>query len=160
VYCSRLMIVGANIAHVGCHGKVSKLFPIRNPCELRVLCRRSYFGPRTCGGGITNVIEVIRVLNPGCPFSPLNVHSVTQNVLAVLRVNIMKQIIVNIVLRENFQIRRPLLFAQLVPQANIKRRIRLHQHARVVRRANTMNFRIPPKLLIVLIVRLVRIRQL
>ena len=24
------------------------LFPIRNLCELRGLCRRSYFGPRTC----------------------------------------------------------------------------------------------------------------
>ena len=35
------------------------LFPIRNPCELRGLFyRRSYFGPRTCGRGITNVIEV------------------------------------------------------------------------------------------------------
>ena len=32
--------------------------PIRNPCELRGLCRHSYFGPRTFGGGITNVIEV------------------------------------------------------------------------------------------------------
>jgi hypothetical protein len=31
---------------------------IRNPCELRGLCRHSYFGPRTCGGGVTNVIEV------------------------------------------------------------------------------------------------------
>ena len=26
--------------------------------ELRGLYSRSYFGPRTCGGGITNVIEV------------------------------------------------------------------------------------------------------
>ena len=34
------------------------LFPIRNSSELRGLHRRSYFGPRTCGGGITNVIEV------------------------------------------------------------------------------------------------------
>ena len=52
------------------------LLPIRNSCELRGLCRRSYFGPRTCGGNITNVMEVIviRVLNPGFPFSPLNVH--------------------------------------------------------------------------------------
>jgi len=50
------------------------LFPIRNPCELRGLRRRPYFGPRTCGGSITNVIEVGRVLNPGFPFSPLHVH--------------------------------------------------------------------------------------
>ncbi len=34
------------------------LSPIRNPCELRGLYSRSYFGPRTRGGGITNVIEV------------------------------------------------------------------------------------------------------
>jgi hypothetical protein len=34
------------------------LLPIRNPCELRGLCRRSYLGPRTFGGGETNVIEV------------------------------------------------------------------------------------------------------
>ena len=34
------------------------LSPIRNSCELRGLYRRSYFGPRTCGGVITNVIEV------------------------------------------------------------------------------------------------------
>jgi hypothetical protein len=27
------------------------LFPIRNPCELRGLYRRSYFGPRTCACG-------------------------------------------------------------------------------------------------------------
>jgi hypothetical protein len=30
------------------------LFPIRNPCELRVLCSRSYFGPRTCGRSINH----------------------------------------------------------------------------------------------------------
>ena len=42
-----------------------QLFPIRNPYELRGLYRRSYFGPRTCGGGITNVIEVGGTLNPG-----------------------------------------------------------------------------------------------
>ena len=34
------------------------LFPFRNSCELRVLCRHSYFGPRTFGGGRSNVIEV------------------------------------------------------------------------------------------------------
>jgi len=47
------------------------LSPIRNSFELRGLCRRSYFGPRTCGGGITNVIEVGGALNQGFPFSPL-----------------------------------------------------------------------------------------
>jgi hypothetical protein len=45
--------------------------PIRNPCELRGLYSRSYFGPKTCGGGITNVIEVSGALNQGFPFSPL-----------------------------------------------------------------------------------------
>jgi hypothetical protein len=30
------------------------LFPIRNLCELRGLCRRSYFGPRTCGWSINH----------------------------------------------------------------------------------------------------------
>jgi hypothetical protein len=54
------------------------LSPIRNPCELWGLYRRSYFGPRTCGGGITNFIEVSRVLNQGFPFSPLNVHFCVQ----------------------------------------------------------------------------------
>jgi hypothetical protein len=48
-----------------------QLFPIRNPYELRGLYCRSYFGPRTCGGGITNVIEVGGALNPGFPFSPI-----------------------------------------------------------------------------------------
>jgi hypothetical protein len=50
------------------------LSPIRNPCELRGLYSRSYFGPSTCGGGITNVIEVSWVLNQGFPFSPLLPH--------------------------------------------------------------------------------------
>ena len=47
------------------------LFPIRNSSELRGLHRRSYFGPRTCDGGITNVIEVCGAHNQGFPFSPL-----------------------------------------------------------------------------------------
>ena len=55
------------------------LFPIRNSFEFRGLYRRSYFGPRTCGGSITIVIEVGRVLNPGFPFSPLNVHFCVQS---------------------------------------------------------------------------------
>jgi len=41
------------------------LSPIRNSFELRGLCRRSYFGPRTCGRGITNVIEVSEMDFPG-----------------------------------------------------------------------------------------------
>ena len=55
------------------------LFPIQNLCELRGLCRRSYFRPMTCGGSITNNIEVGRALNPGFPFSPLNVHFCVQS---------------------------------------------------------------------------------
>jgi len=54
------------------------LFPIRNSSELRVLYCHSYFGPRTCGGGITNVIEVGGALNQGFPLSPLNVHFCVQ----------------------------------------------------------------------------------
>jgi hypothetical protein len=65
-------------AKSGVLARFPRLLPIRNPCELRGLCRRSYFGPRTCGGSITNVIEVDRVLNPGFPFSPLNVHFFVQ----------------------------------------------------------------------------------
>ncbi len=33
--------------------------------QVTGLYRRSYFGPRTCGGGITKVIEVSGVLNQG-----------------------------------------------------------------------------------------------
>ena len=33
------------------------LLPFRNPCELRGLCRHSYFGPRTFGGGITSLMK-------------------------------------------------------------------------------------------------------
>jgi len=41
--------------HVGCHCiGFPWLFPIRNPCELRGLYRRSYFGPRTCGRSINH----------------------------------------------------------------------------------------------------------
>jgi len=62
----------------GVMARFPRLFPIRNPCELRGLCRHSYFGPRTCGGSTTNDIEVSRALNPGFPFSPLNVHFCVQ----------------------------------------------------------------------------------
>ena len=42
-----------------CPRRVSRLrfpwlSPIRNPFELRGLCRRSYFGPRTCGRSINH----------------------------------------------------------------------------------------------------------
>ena len=50
------------------------LTPIPNSFKLRVLYSSSYFGPRTCVGGITNVIEVGGVLNQGFPFSPLMSH--------------------------------------------------------------------------------------
>ncbi len=46
-----------------------ELFQVTGP-----LPSRSYFGPRTCGGGITNVIEVGGALNQGFPFSPLLPH--------------------------------------------------------------------------------------
>jgi len=60
------------VAHVGGHGwGFPGLAPIRNSCELRVLCCRSYFGPRTCVRGITIFIEVCGALNQGFPFSPL-----------------------------------------------------------------------------------------
>ena len=48
-----------------------RLSPIWNSSELRGLCRRSYFGPRACGRGITIFIEVCGALNQGFPFSPL-----------------------------------------------------------------------------------------
>ena len=46
------------------------LTPIRNSFELRCLYRlRSYFGPRTCGRGITNSSKHFGALNQGFPFS-------------------------------------------------------------------------------------------
>ena len=36
----------------GVMARFPTLFPIWNPYEIRGLCRRSYFGPRTCGGSI------------------------------------------------------------------------------------------------------------
>jgi len=42
-------------AHGGGHGRgLPGLAPIRNSSELRGLCCRSCFGPRTCGRSITN----------------------------------------------------------------------------------------------------------
>jgi hypothetical protein len=39
------------------------LTAILNSSQLRGLCCRSYFGPRTCGGSITIFIEVCGTLN-------------------------------------------------------------------------------------------------
>ena len=47
------------------------LLPIRNSCELRGLCRHSYFGPRTFVGGGNQCHRSGWVLNQGFPFSPL-----------------------------------------------------------------------------------------
>ena len=51
-------IQGDDNGHVGVLARFPWLLPIRNSCELRGLCSHSYFGPRTCGGGETNVIKV------------------------------------------------------------------------------------------------------
>ena len=59
-------------AHGGGHGRgLPWLAPIRNSCELRGLCCRSCFGPRTCGRGITTIPKRFGALNQGFPFSPL-----------------------------------------------------------------------------------------
>ena len=39
--------------------------------RARGLYRRSYFGPRTCGGGIPNSSKYLGALNQGFPFSLL-----------------------------------------------------------------------------------------
>ena len=60
------------VAHGGGHDRgLPWLAPIRNSCELRVLCCRSCFGPRTCGRGITSSSKRFGALNQGFPFSPL-----------------------------------------------------------------------------------------
>ena len=70
--CFSLIFKEMIVAHVGIHGsRFSWLTPIRNSFKLRGIYSRSYFGPRTCGGDITNVIEVGGVLNQGFPFSLL-----------------------------------------------------------------------------------------
>ena len=62
-----------NTAHRGGHGRgLPWLAPIWNSCELRGLCCRSCFGPRTCGRGITNIQKCFGVLNQGFPFSLYN----------------------------------------------------------------------------------------
>ena len=49
---------GMTTATSGVLARFALLLPLRNSCELRGLCRHSYFGPRTFGGGGTKVIEV------------------------------------------------------------------------------------------------------
>jgi len=48
------VIQGDDNGHVGRHCEVSPAPPCPELCELRGLCRHSYFGPRTCGRGITS----------------------------------------------------------------------------------------------------------
>jgi hypothetical protein len=60
-------------AHVGGHGwGLPGLAPIRNSCELRGLCCRSYFGPRTCGRGITNTAKCAGLSIRVSPSHPYN----------------------------------------------------------------------------------------
>ena len=55
-------------AHVGGHcWGLPGLPPIPNSCELRGLCCRSCFGPRTCGRGINKFIEAFRGSESGFP---------------------------------------------------------------------------------------------
>jgi len=73
-------IQGDDTGHVGCH---CSGFPGSSLSGTLVSygasgVAGSYFGPRTCGGRITIVIEVGRALNPGFPFSPFNVHFCVQ----------------------------------------------------------------------------------
>ena len=42
------------------------------PCELRGLCCRSYFGPRTCGRGITNIPKCAGISIRVSPSHPYN----------------------------------------------------------------------------------------
>ena len=60
-------------AHGGGHGRsLPGLDPIRNSCELRGLCCRSYFGPRTCVRGITNIPKCARLSIRVSPSHPYN----------------------------------------------------------------------------------------
>ena len=62
-----------NAAHGGGHGLgFPRLAPIRNSCELRGLCYRSYFGPRTCGRGITNSSKRVGLSIRVSPSHPYN----------------------------------------------------------------------------------------
>ena len=69
------VIQGGDNGHVGRPCEVSLAPPCPELfCELRGLCRRSYFGPRTCGRSEkTKVIEVAGSQSgfPKKPFSPL-----------------------------------------------------------------------------------------
>ncbi len=62
-----------NAAHGGGHDRgLPWLAPIRNSFELRGLCRRSYFGPRTCGRGITNISKCAGLSIRVSPSHPYN----------------------------------------------------------------------------------------
>ena len=57
-----------------------RLFPIRNPCELRGLYRRSYFGPRTCARKECAKLNIV-CLSPEqflCPTIPLSKLAATE----------------------------------------------------------------------------------
>ena len=63
----------AFIAHVGGHGRgLPWLAPIRNSSELRGLYCRSYFGPRTCGRGITSLAKCAGLSIRVSPSHPYN----------------------------------------------------------------------------------------
>ena len=60
-------------AHGGGHGLgLPWLAPIRNSCELRGLCCRSFFGPRTFGRGITNIPKCAGLSIRVSPSHPYN----------------------------------------------------------------------------------------
>ena len=58
-------------AHGGGHGRGLPFAPIRNSSELRGLCCRSCFEPRTCGKSIAISSKRFGALNQGFPFSLL-----------------------------------------------------------------------------------------
>ena len=65
-----------NAAHGGGHGLgLPWLAPIRNSSELRGLCYRSCFGPRTCVRGITNYRNVLGLSIRVSPSHPYNAGS-------------------------------------------------------------------------------------
>ena len=74
-----------NAAHGGGHGRGLPGFaPIRNSSELRGLCCRSCFGPRTCGRSITNSSKRVGALNQGFPFSPIQCRHGARELMAPL----------------------------------------------------------------------------
>ena len=64
---------GDDNVHVGRPCEVSLAPPCPELCcELRGLCRRSYFGPRTCGRGITNIPKCAGLSIRVSPSHPYN----------------------------------------------------------------------------------------